>query len=164
MAREAGRKFEEASLRVQEADRFDNWWVALTDASKSLGIHDLRLRWRDRDGTPREIAWTSPRKDTQSAVLSARLPVKDRRKEGRLSLEVRVAESASLEESMRTFLFLSRLLDESPFFPPLVSMAERSVKVFGSRIEVLAPPAPRMKTPRDTPSGEPPDPLGAFYS
>lgn len=140
-SREENRRFETALMCVQEADSFDDWWDALSEAGESLGLSWMQLLWRDRSGRPRRERWARPQvAPSEASSVRATLPLRDRRTQGSLQLEVEMPETESLEAGGRRLALLARLLDESPLFPPQPARPVlRELEERPSRI----PPAPR---------------------
>lgn len=132
--REHARNFEYASLMVQEATTFREWWKAITEASQTLEVDRLRLSWTNRAGATEEIAWSNPLPachENKHVALISTLPVRDRRRASQLQLQVTLGNQLTLESTVRRVAYLARLLDESPCFAPLPDSPKNQSQRFG---------------------------------
>jgi UDP-GlcNAc:undecaprenyl-phosphate GlcNAc-1-phosphate transferase len=148
-ARADRRQFEEAMLRVAEADSFEAWWAAVSNAGETLGFAQLTLRYEDRRGSMQTKEWLNlelPR--TTEGLIHVSVPLKDRRARSALSLEGCVHCEDTLEGAGQRVTLLARLLDESGFFPPRMApeaVAARPPVEASAWVEMDAPEAARAR-------------------
>jgi UDP-GlcNAc:undecaprenyl-phosphate GlcNAc-1-phosphate transferase len=125
-ARDEKQHFEEALLKVGEASTFDEWWSAVADGARALGFAELSLAWHDRLGNTQRRDWLNPTLRTSyERQLRVTLPLRDRRKRSQLTLEAFVDVGVTLETAGQRVTHLTRLLDESGFFPPVEELERR---------------------------------------
>jgi len=109
---EAG-SFEEAELRFRQAKIFDQWWQAIRFAADKLDIVGGSLPLINRNGTKQILAWGGNSTDTgEHDIMKVSLPVRDRRADSALSLNVQVHTNGSLESAGRRMAFFARLIGE----------------------------------------------------
>jgi len=107
----AKKRFEEAQLRLREADSFQRWWQGVCVTAAELGLVRLSLR-SSRNGRQQRMDWSSPFFVDTEKTLQMTFPVTDRRKGSTLRILVHVHLNGSLEAAgMRGALF-GRLMDE----------------------------------------------------
>ena len=107
------KSFEESQLHFRNARSFNDWWSAICTAADKLQFTDLALNLFNRDGSPRNLQWTSSTPQPNQPIVEMKVPIPDRRNGSSLSLEVRVPRNGSLESVGRRVTFLARLIEEN---------------------------------------------------
>jgi UDP-N-acetylmuramyl pentapeptide phosphotransferase/UDP-N-acetylglucosamine-1-phosphate transferase/glycosyltransferase involved in cell wall biosynthesis len=116
------KQYDEAQLHFRHVATFEAWWRQLQMAAKLLGIRSMRLDVRERDGTPRRLQWlrdgADPSVTTDSQghpLITASLPVPQRRHDDPLTLQLTLEPDTVLESSgHRLGLFARMLSDHNP--------------------------------------------------
>ncbi|TKJ32802.1 MAG: hypothetical protein CEE38_22215 [Planctomycetes bacterium B3_Pla] len=105
--------FERIELHFRQANIFDEWWQAVCFASDKLDFAGGLLPLTRRDGTERTLVWE---KDdghfSADEVVRMVVPVRDRRADSSLNIEVQVHTNGSLESAGRRIALFTRLMDE----------------------------------------------------
>lgn len=109
---EERRNFEEAQLHFFKAREFDAWWQALCLAAAKLEFANLDLLLTNRDGTQRTLHWKNPNISEPQSLIDMKVPIRDRRQNSSLVLEVQANPNGSLESVGRRVTFLARLVEE----------------------------------------------------
>jgi ABC-type multidrug transport system fused ATPase/permease subunit len=105
--------FEQMQLRFANARTFEAWWYEANSAAESFDFTSLTLTLHNRDGTPRVLKWHSPAVALASREsMSVKLPIRQRRQEGPLSIQIEVAADSSLESAGSRIALFSRLMNE----------------------------------------------------
>lgn len=107
------RAFEELQLLFRETSGFGAWWQNLCAAATKLDLARVELAVTNRDGSDRRLAWT-PTHGLYSdcEMLSAVVPVRERRGAGPLQARVEVPAARSLESAGHRVALFSRLIAE----------------------------------------------------
>ena len=115
-ARHDARQFEDAQLKLREAQTFDGWWQQLCEAADTLSLARLSLALTNRDGSLRQLVWQRPGTGGSGNGRNVRLviPVADRRNGPPLSAEAELVPNGTLESAGRQGALFGRLLDEHP--------------------------------------------------
>lgn len=105
--------FEKVQLHFHQAKSFDEWWQSVCFAADEMGFVSGSLPLTNRDGTERKLAWEKNSKNIgANDIVEIILPVRDRRADSPLNLEVQVQANGSLESAGRRLTLFSRLLEE----------------------------------------------------
>jgi len=105
--------FEEARLHFVHASEFSQWWQAVCRAASNLGISELTMSLANRDGSIRDMNWTSGQRDGSCECVEMHVPIADRRKGSSLKMSVKIARDGSLEAAGRRIALLARLMEEN---------------------------------------------------
>jgi UDP-GlcNAc:undecaprenyl-phosphate GlcNAc-1-phosphate transferase len=106
------RHFEEAQLHFSRAKDFEAWWQALCLAAAKLEFAHLALLLTNRDGTKRILHWQNLDIEEPNALIDMNVPIRDRRENSSLTLQVRAPKNGSLESVGRRVTFMARLVEE----------------------------------------------------
>jgi len=105
--------FEEAELRFQQAESFDQWWQAVCFAADKMDLIRGSLPLTNRDGSKRILAWEKNHKLIEAHdMVEMTMPVRDRRAGPALNIEVHVFTNGSLESAGRRLTLFGRLIEE----------------------------------------------------
>ena len=114
LAREAKQQqkvFENAQLRIREAETFEGWWNAVCAAAEEMGVWRLSLKIMNRDGSSSCKVWERVG-ERKGAVVCTMVPIRQRQDQPALQAQVDVPVSSTLESAGLRMKFLSRLIDE----------------------------------------------------
>ena len=116
-AKEDIRKFEDSQLHFRNASTFDDLWESVCQAAERMNLVSVTLPLVDRDGKCRVLEWNSDEKKDgkvrEDDLIHMVIPIKDRRSQNPLKLDIRMHTNGSLESSGRKITLLSRLLEEN---------------------------------------------------
>jgi glycosyltransferase involved in cell wall biosynthesis len=101
--------FEEVQVSLQRVRSFEAWWGEIARAAEMLGFQRVRLPMRRRDGSEYVVQWHRP---DSCEVMETSVPLRQRRADGPLRLDVAVRADDSLEVASRRLMLLARLLEE----------------------------------------------------
>jgi UDP-N-acetylmuramyl pentapeptide phosphotransferase/UDP-N-acetylglucosamine-1-phosphate transferase len=108
------RTFEEMQLHFTRASKFSDWWNAICIAAQNMEFIKVTLPLKNRDGSVQALVWrragTLP--EGKNRTVSFSLPVKDRRGNSLLAMEVVACANGSLEAIGRRVSLFGRLMDE----------------------------------------------------
>ena len=109
----AQHSFEDAELRLREAQSLTQWWEGLCYAAGELEFQSLRLALPSRKGPSLVLTWKTPKPLPEPMrTLRTLVPVRDRRQGHILNMEADAYVNGSLEAAGRRTALLGRLLDE----------------------------------------------------
>ena len=107
--------FEDAQLRVREADTFDTWWEAACKMAREMEIDRLAISYVDGPDSSAALAWQRTEEELSPLnVANVTFEIAHPRMINPMRLEMAVGRNGSWELSGRRAVFLSRLLDERP--------------------------------------------------
>ncbi len=110
------REFEDSVLLMRNAQTFDSWWQSLCSAAKSMDITYLALALTSRDDTHRTLVWRNdnyqPNNPEEVNIVEMNLPLRQRRADQPLKIEVAVSANGSLESTGHRLALFIRLIDE----------------------------------------------------
>jgi len=123
-AREVKSAFEDVQLRFRLVSTFDSWWEEVCIAAEKLGLYRLSMSVINRDGSPRELAWTRAAvegpdefapsdSDFGNSLLQVTIPVADRRTGAAPSLKAELVSGFSLEAAGQRVASFTRVLAEN---------------------------------------------------
>ena len=105
--------FENVVLHFRQARQFDEWWQAVCFAADEMDFVSSSLPLTDRDGKKCILLWEKDNGDIpQDEILRMIVPVRDRRADAALKIEVCVRTNGSLESAGRRVALFTRLMDE----------------------------------------------------
>ena len=105
--------FENVELHFRQAEQFDEWWQAVCFAADEMEFVSSTLPLTNRDGTKRTLVWEKGKGDIPAdEVLRTIVPVRDRRADSSLNIELHVLVTGSLESAGRRVALFTRLMDE----------------------------------------------------
>jgi len=105
--------FERIELHFRQAKIFDQWWQSVCFAADRMDFMSGLLPIIQRDGTNRMLVWKKDGKNIQEdEIVKMTVPIRDRRANSALNLEVQVFANGSLESASRRLTLFSRLLEE----------------------------------------------------
>ncbi len=111
--------FEEKQLLLREARSFQAWWRAVCATMEEMGFTRMSMSVRNRDGTTRRLEWLCTELPTgHREVIRMTVPVRDRRGNEYLPMDVDVSVNGSLETAGRRVALFSRLLEEHSLATP----------------------------------------------
>lgn len=112
-AKDERRCFEEAQLRLREADSFEAWWGGLCEAARQLELRSLSLALRHAGDATRVLIWRLPAANGSGTnLLQLRFQVQQENSSRLALIEARVAVNGSLEAAGRRAALFGRLIDE----------------------------------------------------
>ena len=105
--------FENIELHFRRARKFDEWWQAVCFAAGEMDFVNGSLSFTNRDGTKRTLVWEKDNGHIPADdVLKMVVPVRDRRGDASLNVEIHVCANGSLESAGRRIALFTRLMDE----------------------------------------------------
>ena len=105
--------FENVELHFRQAKKFDEWWQAVCFAASEMDFVSSSLLITNRDGTKHTLMWKEDNGDIpEDEILRMIVPVRDRRAESSLNVEVYVRANGSLESAGRRVALFTRLMEE----------------------------------------------------
>ncbi len=105
--------FENIELHFRQAEKFDEWWQAVCFATGEMDFVSGFLSLTNRDGTKRTLVWEKGDGDIPASEnVRMIVPVRDRRTDSSLKIEVQVRTNGSLESAGRRIALFTRLMDE----------------------------------------------------
>lgn len=105
--------FENIELHFRQAKIFDQWWQAVCFAADRMDFVSGLLPLTKRDGTKRTLVWEKADKDIGAdEIVKMNVPIRDRRSDSTLNMEVQIHANGSLESAGRRLTLFSRLLEE----------------------------------------------------
>ncbi|MCK4791340.1 MAG: hypothetical protein KAV87_46845, partial [Desulfobacteraceae bacterium] len=105
--------FENIELHFRQAEKFDEWWQAVCFATGEMDFVSVFLPLTNRDGTKRTLVWEKGDGDIPASEnVRMIVPVRDRRTDSSLKIEVQVRTNGSLESAGRRIALFTRLMDE----------------------------------------------------
>lgn len=105
------KSFEEMQVRFRRVKSFDEWWDQLCEAGRQLQITAIDLRCPNRDGTIRELNWSSPACESRAHAVELTLPVPQRRLDSPIECRLSVSRNGSLESVGYRMSLFGRLLE-----------------------------------------------------
>ena len=136
---EEKRGFESARLEFFRAKTFEQWWQSLCRAAEKMHFERINLAVTKRDGTKKILSWkektederlrtedrgrrTEDRKrrtdngqqrtEDKEEMVKMTIPIRDRRANSSLALDVHIKAKDSLESAGRRVRLFNRLIDE----------------------------------------------------
>jgi UDP-N-acetylmuramyl pentapeptide phosphotransferase/UDP-N-acetylglucosamine-1-phosphate transferase/glycosyltransferase involved in cell wall biosynthesis len=103
--------FEEMQVRFRAVTTFDCWWDELCEAGRRLQITSIDLICTNRDGTKRELNWSSPECGSRTHGVQLSLPVPQRRIGSPIDCCLSVSRNGSLESVGYRMSLFGRLLE-----------------------------------------------------
>ncbi len=154
--------FEEMQVRFRAVDSFDRWWSELCEAGRRLQITSIDLICVNRDGSKRELTWTSPGCESRAHAVQLVLPVPQRRIGSPIECKLSVYRNGSLESVGYRMSLFGRLLEHHglsnlPIASPVRLQKHSSVlRLAGlsERVASLQESARSLRTPLAEPSPE----------
>jgi len=105
--------FETIELHFRQAKIFDHWWQAVCFATDKMDCVTSLLPLTQRDGTKRTLVWKKSDKDFgEDEIVKMIVPLRDRRVNSALNLEVQIHANGSLESAIRRLTLFGRLLEQ----------------------------------------------------
>lgn len=105
--------FENIELHFRQAQEFDEWWQAVCFAAEEMDFVSSSLRLTNRDGTQRTMIWEQEEENIPAnEIVKTTVPVRDRRADSSVNIEVHVRANGSLESAGRRVALFTRLMDE----------------------------------------------------
>jgi len=105
--------FENIELHFRQAEKFDEWWQAVCFAAGEMDFVCGSLPLTNRDGIKRTLVWEKGNADIPAnKIVRMTVPVRDRRSDSSLKIEVQVRTNGSLESAGRRLALFGRLLEE----------------------------------------------------
>jgi len=104
--------FEDAQLRIREAETFDAWWGAVCSAAKDMGVSRVSLKIVNHDGTSKFMVWEREGGVDPERTVCTTVPIRQRSDLPALQAQVDVPVNGSLESAGLRMNFFSRLIDE----------------------------------------------------
>lgn len=105
--------FEEMQIRFRNIQNCDQWWKQVCAAGDMMDFVRITMPMTNRDGSPRTLSWA--RSDSQfndCVMMNVTLPIRQRRSDGALSMEVEAAANTFLESAGKRIALFSRLMGE----------------------------------------------------
>ena len=103
---------EQMQLHFAIASDFSEWWSAVCLAARNMEFIKVTLPVRNRDGTEHICTWQSDSYPDEGRTIRFSIPVKDRRVDSMLPMEVVAYVNGSLESAGHHAALFSRLMDE----------------------------------------------------
>jgi UDP-GlcNAc:undecaprenyl-phosphate GlcNAc-1-phosphate transferase len=102
--------FENARLHFANARTFGQWWQSICVAAEKMDFTGISLPLTQRNGEKLLLKWgnETDRKD----LMKMTIPVRDRRSDSMLELQVGIRTNGSLESAGRRVRLFNRLIDE----------------------------------------------------
>lgn len=105
--------FQNIELHFRQAKIFDQWWQAVCFASDKMDFVKSFLPLTNRDGSKRMLIWERANNNiNDNEIVKMTVPVRDRRSDSALNLEVQIHANGSIESAGRRLTLFSRLLEE----------------------------------------------------
>lgn len=105
--------FENIELHFRQAQMFEQWWDAVCFAAHKMGFARGVLPLTNRNGSKQTLTWEQDNEDIASEKLvTMTLPLRDRRSDSLLNLEMQIHTNGSLESVGRRFALFTRLIEE----------------------------------------------------
>jgi hypothetical protein len=105
--------FENARLYFCRAATFEQWWQSVCVAGEKMDFAAITLPLVRRNGEKELLRWRKEKKNIDSRnVIKMTIPIRDRRSESLLELEVGIKTNGSLESAGRRARLFNRLIDE----------------------------------------------------
>lgn len=105
--------FEDIELHFRQAEKFDEWWQAVRFAADKMDFVQSSLSLTNRDGTKRTLVWEKGNGNIPAnEIVSMIVPIRDRRADSSLKIEIKVHANGSLESAGRRIALFTRLMDE----------------------------------------------------
>ena len=105
--------FENIELHFRQAKKFDEWWQAVCFAADEMDFVSSSLPITSRDGTKKTLIWEQNNGHVpEDEILRMIIPVRDRRDDSSLNIEVHVHANGSLESAGRRVALFTRLMEE----------------------------------------------------
>lgn len=105
--------FENIELHFRQAKEFDEWWQAVCFAAEEMDFIRSAIPITNRDGTNRTLIWEKENGQVPGdEILRIIVPVRDRRSDSSLNIEIHVCANGSLESAGRRVALFTRLMDE----------------------------------------------------
>ena len=105
--------FENARLYFCRAATFEQWWQSVCVAGEKMDFTAITLPLVRRSGEKELLRWCKEKKNIDSRnVIKMTIPIRDRRSESLLELEVGIKTNGSLESAGRRARLFNRLIDE----------------------------------------------------
>ena len=104
--------FEKARLQFSNAETFEQWWQSLCIAAEKMDFTDISLLLTQRDGQQQILSWNKETKRDSRNTIQMTIPIRDRRSDSMLKLNVGIKMNGSLESAGRRARLFNRLIDE----------------------------------------------------
>lgn len=105
--------FENIELHFRQAHKFDQWWRAVCFAAGEMDFISSSLPLTKRDGTKETLIWEKDNGHVRAdEIVRMTVPVRDRRGNSSLNIEVQANANGSLESAARRLTLFTRLLEE----------------------------------------------------
>ena len=105
--------FDQIQLHFCRAENFEQWWQAVYLAANKMKFVSGSLPLTNRDGSLRTLTWKKPGSDAEPEdIVRMTLPIKDRRSDSTLKLELGIHRNDSIESVGRRIALFGRLIEE----------------------------------------------------
>jgi len=105
--------FEKIELHFRQVEKFDEWWQAVCFAADEMDFASSSLRLIRRSGAEKTLVWKKDNGTTQTnEMVRMIVPVRDRRTDSSLNIEVQVYANGSLESVGRRLTLFGRLIEK----------------------------------------------------
>ncbi|MBN2316082.1 MAG: undecaprenyl/decaprenyl-phosphate alpha-N-acetylglucosaminyl 1-phosphate transferase, partial [Sedimentisphaerales bacterium] len=105
--------YENIELHFRQVEKFDEWWQAICFAAGEMDFASSSLRLVERSGAEKILIWKKDNEVRQEDELVRMIvPVRDRRANSSLNIEVQVYANGSLESVGRRLTLFSRLIEK----------------------------------------------------
>jgi len=112
-AKQEKRNFEDAQLRIREANSFDAWWEVVCSLAEQMEFAWVALSVQNGDGSKSTSVWRKPGQEPDlDRVVTVKLPAGQSRDQARMSIELAIEGNGSLETAGRRAALFGRLLDD----------------------------------------------------
>ncbi|AQT68324.1 putative undecaprenyl-phosphate N-acetylglucosaminyl 1-phosphate transferase [Anaerohalosphaera lusitana] len=108
------RGFEDVQLHFRNATTFDQWWESVCLAAEQMDFSSISMPLSSRDGTQRILSWHSKSNNVRKDdLISMVVPIKDRRSDSPLRLDIVLHTNGCLESAGRRVTLFGRLMQEN---------------------------------------------------
>jgi hypothetical protein len=105
--------YENIELHFRQVEKFDEWWQAVCFAAGEMDFARSSLRLVERSGAEKTLVWKKENAAvSENEMVRMIVPVRDRRANSSLNIEVQVYANGSLESVGRRFTLFSRLIEK----------------------------------------------------
>jgi len=105
--------FENIELHFRQAQIFEQWWEAVCFAAHKMDFARGLLPLTNRDGSKHTLTWEQGNENIASEkLITMTLPLRDRRADSLLNLEMQIHPNGSLESVGRRVALFTRLIEE----------------------------------------------------
>lgn len=117
-------RYENAELRLRKAITFPQWWNGVCEAAEELEFSSIQMTVTNRDGSARCMTWAQEPETAAGESVTVSLPIRDRRDDGPLRVDIEIIANGSVESAGRRVGFFGRLVDR---YSPADIVPEESV-------------------------------------